>query len=246
VSSLADICICAACGGQNRELARFCRYCGSVLETSSPERSSGQSRDAGAFSSTQTIGLAEPAAPADYGTGRDPRSHRRLIAVPLVIAVLVAAVALAGWRAGWPTAVFGARHVAATQRLGTGSGSPPAAPATGAASSPLPTPSVSPSGIPSAASGPAAVVQSYFAAINSKAYRTAWQLGGSNFSSSYSSFVNGFAATASDTATILSVSGNVVTIQLAAQQNDGTVKTYQGTYTVTGGVITGSDIQQVG
>jgi len=100
--------------------------------------------------------------------------------------------------------------------------------------------------MPSSPSGPAAVVLSYFAAINGKAYATAWRLGGSNFSSSYSSFANGFSTTASDTVTILSVSGSVVAVRLAAQQTDGTVKMYQGTYTVTGDVITSSNIQQVG
>jgi hypothetical protein len=100
--------------------------------------------------------------------------------------------------------------------------------------------------MPSSPSGPAAVVQAYFAAINNKAYQTAWQLGGSNFSSSYSSFASGFSTTASDKVTILSVNGSIVTVQLAAQQTNGTVKTFQGTYTVTGGVITNSNIQQVG
>jgi hypothetical protein len=40
------------------------------------------------------------------------------------------------------------------------------------------------------------------------------------------------------------VSGNVVTAQLAALQSDGTVKNYEGTYTVTNGVITNFHIVQ--
>jgi hypothetical protein len=163
------------------------------------------------------------------------------VAIPIAITIAVAAIALAGWQTGWPTGVFGAKHTAATQRL------PTAAPTTASgATASLPTDSPSPSSLPSSPSGPAAVVQSYFAAINSKAYKTAWRLGGSNFSSSYSSFANGFSTTANDTVTILSVNGSIVTVKLAAQQTDGTVKTYQGTYTVTGGVITSSNIQQVG
>ena len=86
----------------------------------------------------------------------------------------------------------------------------------------------------------------YFAAINGRAYATAWRLGGSNFNTSYASFVGGFTTTAHDTASILSVSGNVVTVRLVAQQTDGSAETYQGTYTVSGGAITGSEVQRVG
>lgn len=63
---------------------------------------------------------------------------------------------------------------------------------------------------------------------------------------SYSSFVNGFDTTASDTVTILSLSGNTVTARLTAEQTDGTVKTYQGTYTVDNGVLVKFDVQQIG
>jgi hypothetical protein len=166
-----------------------------------------------------------------------------------VAVVLAGALGLAGWRTGWPTAVFGARHVAATQRLPLSPRSSPASPpavAGTASASPAPGPSSPGIASPTPASGPAAVVTAYFAAINGKDYDKAWRLGGSNFGSSYTSFVDGFDTTASDTVTILSVSGNVVTAQLVAQQTDGTEKTFQGTYTVTGGVIASSDIQQVG
>jgi hypothetical protein len=44
----------------------------------------------------------------------------------------------------------------------------------------------------------------------------------------------------------LSVSGNVVTARLAAQQTDGTVRTYQGTYTVRNGAIVDFNVRQVG
>jgi hypothetical protein len=42
------------------------------------------------------------------------------------------------------------------------------------------------------------------------------------------------------------VSGHVVTAQVTAEQTNGTVKTYHGTYTVTGGVITRFNVQQTG
>ena len=43
----------------------------------------------------------------------------------------------------------------------------------------------------------------------------------------------------------MSVWGEVVTARLSAQQTDGSVDTYQGTYTVHHGVIIGSDALQV-
>jgi hypothetical protein len=52
--------------------------------------------------------------------------------------------------------------------------------------------------------------------------------------------------TARDTLAIVSVSGDVVTARLTAQQTDGTVDTYQGMYTVDSGVIIGFDVLQVG
>ncbi len=93
---------------------------------------------------------------------------------------------------------------------------------------------------------PAATVRAYVAAINGHHYARAWRLGGRNAGGSYASFVSGFSGTAKDTLTIVSVSGDVVTARLDARQTDGTVDTYQGTYTVHHGVIVGSDIVQVG
>ena len=88
-------------------------------------------------------------------------------------------------------------------------------------------------------------MRAYYAAINHHRYARAWRLGGRNTGETYHAYVSGFAGTAHDTVTIQSVSGDVVTAQLAAQQTDGTVKTYQGSYTVEGGVITQFNVQQV-
>ena len=93
--------------------------------------------------------------------------------------------------------------------------------------------------------GPAATVRAYIAAINSHDYALAWSLGGRNTSGSYAGFVSGFSTTAKDTLTIVSVSGDVVTARLTAQQTDGSISTYQGTYTVDHGVIVGADVVQV-
>ena len=98
---------------------------------------------------------------------------------------------------------------------------------------------------PAARDGPAATVSAYIAAINRHDYAKAWDLGGRNSSASYATFVQGFGTTAKDTLIILSVSGNAVNVELVAQQTDGSVKTYQGTYTVDSGVITESDVDQI-
>jgi hypothetical protein len=94
--------------------------------------------------------------------------------------------------------------------------------------------------------GPAATVRAYVAAINGHDYARAWHLGGRNTGWSYPSFVSGFSTTARDTLTIESVSGDVVTARLTAEQTDGTINAYQGTYTVDSGVIIGFDVLQVG
>jgi serine/threonine protein kinase len=91
--------------------------------------------------------------------------------------------------------------------------------------------------------GPARIVREYFAAINAGRYYVAWQLRGDP--PTYSTFKAGFAGTLHDTVTIESVSGNVVTVELDARQTGGAVKIYEGTYTVTNGVISAEDIEQI-
>jgi Protein kinase domain len=93
------------------------------------------------------------------------------------------------------------------------------------------------------AQDPARTVREYFAAINRHRYLAAWRL--SDESESFAAFKAGFAGTAYDTVTILSTSGDVVSARLVATQANGTVKTYQGTYEVTGGVITATDVRRV-
>src|SRR6266516_6143105 len=131
-----------------------------------------------------------------------------------------------------------------------GSGAPAGSSAPRAPASSAPTAPASSSALPAPPSPPppgvlAATVREYYAAINNHRYARAWRLGGRNTGQTYNAFVSGFAGTAHDTVTIRSVSGDVVTAQLAAQQTDGTVKTYQGSYTVEGGVITQFDVRQV-
>jgi hypothetical protein len=91
---------------------------------------------------------------------------------------------------------------------------------------------------------PAATVRAYFAAINAKDYRTAWNLGGNNFDSSYEHFVAAFSDTEQDAVTILNVAGPVVTIKLTAVHTNGDVTTYEGTYTVRHGKLVDANIRE--
>ncbi len=93
-------------------------------------------------------------------------------------------------------------------------------------------------------SGPSAVVMDYFAAINAGDYEQAWALGGDNTGAgSLANFESGFDTTANDTVQIIAVNGDVVTAALLAQQTDGTVKVFHGTYTVEGGTIVAFDVK---
>ncbi len=130
-----------------------------------------------------------------------------------------------------------------------GSAGPSGATSPGSATSPGGT--TSPGGAtsqrrPASPAGPAATVRAYIAAINGHHFARAWKLGGRAGSPSYPAFVQGFGTTAKDTLIIVSVRGDVVTARLVALQADGTFKTYQGTYIVDNGVITKSDVAQVG
>ena len=95
--------------------------------------------------------------------------------------------------------------------------------------------------------GPVATVRAYYAAINAHNYPRAWTLvgGRKTQTTDYNGFVRGFNGTERDNIRIVSVAGNVVTIRLAATQTNGVVQNYQGTYTVTNGVITHAVINPV-
>ena len=180
-------------------------------------------------------GQPDPGGRDDRG-GRDRRRSRGAFTAGLVAVLLVLFVAAAG-----------VTYFVLHQRRGTG----PDAAGSGAAAGPsAPTAPASSSAVPAPPSPPppgvlAATVRAYYAAINNHRYARAWRLGGRNTGETYHAFVSGFATTAHDTVTVQSVSGDVVTAQLGAEQTDGTVKTYQGSYTVEGGVITEFNVHQV-
>ena len=86
----------------------------------------------------------------------------------------------------------------------------------------------------------------YYDAINNHDYRTAYGLNSQARSNeSFATFKAGFAGTQHDSLTITGVNGDVVSFDLKAHQSDGSVKTYQGTYTIQNGQIVGSDVRQI-
>lgn len=89
-----------------------------------------------------------------------------------------------------------------------------------------------------APAAPEAVVTAYFEAINNRDYQTAWELGGKNLETDYTSFVTGYSTTQWDTIRIVSVQDGVVQLILDALETDGTSRSYDVTYTVLDGAIT--------
>lgn len=97
-----------------------------------------------------------------------------------------------------------------------------------------------------ALTNPVAVVTQFYADITNGDYSDAWALGGDNIGgTSYPEWVNGYATTASIDVTSSGVTGSdTVWADISATQDNGSVNTYSGTYTVMGGVITSADIVQ--
>ena len=93
-----------------------------------------------------------------------------------------------------------------------------------------------------------AVVNQFYEDITDHAYSAAWALGGENIANgaSYAAWAAGYAdTTASITlGTVSDFGSDQVRAQLSATQLDGTVKTYEGTYTVENGVIVAAEIVQ--
>ncbi|WP_208853351.1 excalibur calcium-binding domain-containing protein [Streptomyces albofaciens] len=91
----------------------------------------------------------------------------------------------------------------------------------------------------------ASVVEDYYAAVNARDFRRAWDLGGRHLGGSYEAFVAGFADTVHDAVRVTGVQGDTVSVALDAEQRDGAVRSFAGTYTVRDGVIVGADIRAV-
>ncbi|WP_150492458.1 hypothetical protein [Streptomyces vinaceus] len=88
--------------------------------------------------------------------------------------------------------------------------------------------------------GPGDVVEEYYRYLANRDFAAAWELGGKYIAhTSYAKWVAGYDTTAAvslDSAATLDAGRVRVTIR--ALQTDGTVRAYEGTYTVSGGVIT--------
>ncbi|MFG3135671.1 hypothetical protein ACGFZA_05530 [Streptomyces sp. NPDC048211] len=92
--------------------------------------------------------------------------------------------------------------------------------------------------------GPTETVQRYYDAINSADFATAWELGGKNLGTSYSTYVSGFEETARDAVSVTDAQDDTVYVDITAYQTDGARHAYTGTYTVLDGVIVGADIER--
>jgi hypothetical protein len=129
------------------------------------------------------------------------------------------------------------------------------------ATKPESAPSSAPAAAPTQAAAPAqpapaqpqfanatAVVSQFYQDITDHNYAAAWALGGDNISNgvSYATWVAGYAGTTASIAlgTVSDFGADQVQAALIATQLDGSVKTYQGTYTVQNGVIVAADIIQ--
>ncbi len=93
-----------------------------------------------------------------------------------------------------------------------------------------------------------AVVQQFYQDINNGNYSEAWALGGDNIGGSdYAGWVAGYDTTVSVSLGTFSAFGSdQVQASLSALQSDGSTNTYEGTYTVSGGVIVAASIVQTG
>jgi hypothetical protein len=123
----------------------------------------------------------------------------------------------------------------------------PVASETSAPTTPAPSPTEStPAPAQPAMTDASAVVMQFYADITDQDYSQAWQLGGDNIGGlPYDSWVAAYSTTASVTVgTIAGFGPGQVQATIIATQDDGSVNTYQGTYTVENGQIVAANIQQ--
>ena len=91
------------------------------------------------------------------------------------------------------------------------------------------------------------VVQQYYDYLNTKNFSAAWAMGGRYIGGSdYASWAAGYATTSWITLSTWDYypGYNAVGVTITAGQSDGSVRTYAGSYTVSGGVITSASITQ--
>ncbi|WP_328619261.1 hypothetical protein [Streptomyces sp. NBC_00354] len=93
---------------------------------------------------------------------------------------------------------------------------------------------------------PGEVVEEYYQDIANQDFAAAWELGGRNIAhTSYAKWVAGYDTTASiSLSSVNTVNPGRVRVLIRAIQADGSLRVYQGTYTVSGGVIVGADVTE--
>ena len=155
-----------------------------------------------------------------------------------------------------PAAASAARTVTATPTASATTAPPKA---TSAPTTPAPAPAPAPARtvyVPAAPAPPqpayfsnsTGVVQQFYQDINNGDYSAAWALGGDNIGgSNEAAWAAGYDTTVSVLLGTFSAFGSdQVQASLSALQSDGATNTYEGTYTVSGGVIVAANIVQTG
>jgi serine/threonine protein kinase len=189
-----------------------------------------------------------PAGPPHPQRGAARRPRGWVLAAAAFGVLLVAAVTVIRLSATHqtPSAGLAAGSSTVTSHVASPATSGPASSATSSPASSGPASSAAPSP-PATPSGPAAVVQAYYAAINNHDCGTAWNLGGDNLSAArgqtYQQFCQGFNSTSHDIVAVDSVAGDTVAVTIVAQQTDGSSQTYRGSYVVGNGVIQSASVQ---
>ncbi|MFJ5800555.1 hypothetical protein [Streptomyces decoyicus] len=91
-----------------------------------------------------------------------------------------------------------------------------------------------------------AIVEEFYRDINNRDFSAAWDLGGRNIGgNSYAKWVAGYDTTASiELSAVNAESTGQVSAVVHATQSDGSVRLYQGTYTVSDGEIVSADISE--
>jgi hypothetical protein len=92
------------------------------------------------------------------------------------------------------------------------------------------------------------VVQQYYDYINAKNFSAAWDMGGQYIGGSdYNAWAAGYSTTSYVALSTWDYypGYNAVGVTISATQSDGSVRTYAGSYTVSGGVITSASIKQI-
>src|SRR5450755_266129 len=191
--------------------------------------------------------------------------NRKLIAMTIAVILIVAGIVLVteteSGNSASPTAapVAVATHTVTTPAATSTPSATTAPPtATPAPTTPAPVRTVYvPVQAPAAPAPPAepayftnstAVVQQFYQDINDGDYSDAWALGGDNIGGcNYAGWAAGYDTTVGVSLGTFSAFGsNQVQASLSAVQSDGTTNTYEGTYTVSGGVIVAASIVQTG